>query len=105
MRISLQIIFVFGCLLGTFDEAAGQKNNMGIVLVRYKLSQKTSREKFEAFMETIKKNPFAMANVPGVSDDAADRFLKDNADLIAKQKLASQQKQSVIINNPIELGN
>jgi GLPGLI family protein len=68
-------------------------------------TMKTSREKFEAFMETIKKNPFAMANVLGVSDDAADRFLKDNADLIAQQKLASQQKQSVIINNPIELGN
>jgi len=46
---------------------------------------KTSREKFDAWMETIKKNPFAMATlVLAGSDDVADRFLKDNADLIAK---------------------
>jgi GLPGLI family protein len=65
---------------------------------------KTSREKFDAWMETIKKNPFAMATlVLAGSDDVADRFLKDNADLIAKQKLQNAQKQSITVNNPVEL--
>jgi hypothetical protein len=66
---------------------------------------KTSREKFDALMETIKKNPFAMAMVVTGSDDTADRFLKENAELIAKQRLENARKQSITINNPIELGN
>jgi hypothetical protein len=64
---------------------------------------KTSREKFDALMETIKKNPFAMAMVVGGSSEDAERFLKDNAELIAKQKLENAQKQSITINNPVEL--
>jgi GLPGLI family protein len=64
----------------------------------------TSMEKFDAWMATIKKNPFAMATlVLAGSDDVADRFLKDNADLIAKQKLENAQKQSITVNNPVEL--
>ena len=66
-------------------------------------TMKTTREKFDALMETIKKNPFAMAMVVGGSSDDADRFLKDNADLIAKQKLENAQKQSITVNNPVEL--
>lgn len=66
-------------------------------------TMKTSREKFDALMETIKKNPFAMAMVAGGSSEDAERFLKDNADLIAKQKLENAQKQSIIVNNPVEL--
>jgi len=68
-------------------------------------TMKTSREKFDALMETIKKNPFAMAMVVTGSDDTADRFLKENAELIAKQRLENARKQSITINNPIELGN
>jgi GLPGLI family protein len=65
----------------------------------------TTREKYDALMETIRKNPWAMANVinPNITDEMAERFLKDNAELIAKQRLENAGKQSTRINNPIEL--
>jgi hypothetical protein len=64
---------------------------------------KTNKEKFDALMETIKQNPFAMSMVIGGSSDDAERFLKDNAELIAKQKLENVRKQNITVNNPVEL--
>jgi GLPGLI family protein len=69
-----------------------------------KKSKVTTRTKYEGLMETFYKNPFAMSVVSyAISEEAADQFLKDNAELIAKQKLVNSQKTNVKINNPIDL--
>lgn len=64
---------------------------------------KTTREKFNALMESVKMNPFILAKFNGVSDETADRFLKDNEELISKIKLNNANKIGPVLNNPIEL--
>lgn len=63
----------------------------------------TNKEKFDALMTAAKQNPWILGKFVGMTDQMAEQFLKDNAEMIAKQKLSNMKQKSVNINNPIEL--
>jgi GLPGLI family protein len=63
----------------------------------------TSKEKFDALMTAAKRNPWILGKFVGMTDQMAEQFLKDNAEMIAKQRLSNMKQKSVDINNPIEL--
>lgn len=54
-------------------------------------------------MAAIKFNPWALVKFNETSDEVADRFLKDNQEMMAKERSSNSQNSRIVINNPVEL--
>lgn len=70
---------------------------------------KTTSDKFKLILDAFNENPFILMkfyqfpNSNVNTDEIADQFFKDNAELMNKIKMDNSRKPKIVNNNPIEL--